>query len=62
MRMSDLDPDDIVSTDQVAKIADVDKRTVQRWCESGELKSRRLGRNYVIIWKDAQEFLAQRGK
>lgn len=60
--MSDLDPDDIVSTDQVAKIADVDKRTVQRWCESGELKSRRLGRNYVIIWKDAQEFLAQRGK
>lgn len=60
--MTQIDPDEIVSTEDVARMAGVDTRTVQRWCKTGELKNFRVGRDYIIFKKDADAFLAKRGK
>ncbi len=63
--MNDLpekEPNQIVSTKYVAKIADVDPRTVRRWCKSGDLKATLLGNNYVIVWSDFLNFWQERHK
>ena len=49
---------DIYTIEEVAKALKVNKRTVYRWLESGELKYARLGRKtYRVFESDLKTFL-----
>ncbi|MCP4427549.1 MAG: helix-turn-helix domain-containing protein [Chloroflexi bacterium] len=56
------DPDQIVSVKEVAEIAGRTRRTVARWCKSGDLKATLLGKEYAILWKDFVSFWQERNK
>ncbi len=50
--------DDILTIDDVAKILKVNKRTVYRWVETGDLKVARIGRKtYRVFESDLKKFL-----
>jgi excisionase family DNA binding protein len=55
-----------ITTADAAKIAQVDYRTVRRWCESGELpaEKQQLGQTFIYLIKpnDLQTFLKTRGQ
>ena len=45
----------VLSTDEAASLLGVCRRTVQRMIRRGEIKSRRLGRRWVIATSDLLE-------
>jgi excisionase family DNA binding protein len=50
--------DDILTIDDVAKTLKVNKRTVYRWIETGDLKVARIGRKtYRVFESDVKKFL-----
>jgi excisionase family DNA binding protein len=50
--------DDIFTIDEVAKILKVNRRTVYRWIETGDLKVARIGRKtYRVFESDVKRFL-----
>ena len=50
--------DDILTIDDVAKILKVNKRTVYRWVETGDLKVSRIGRKtYRVFESDVKKFV-----
>jgi excisionase family DNA binding protein len=50
--------DDILTIDEVAKVLKVNKRTVYRWVETGDLKVARIGRKtYRVFESDLKKFL-----
>lgn len=49
---------DILTIDEVAKTLKVNKRTVYRWLERGDLKYARLGRKtYRVFESDLKKFI-----
>lgn len=49
---------DILTIEEVAKIMKVNKRTVYRWLERGDLKYARLGRKtYRVFESDLKKFI-----
>ena len=52
--------DDILTIEEVAKILKVNKRTVYRWVETGDLKVSRIGRKtYRVFESDVKKFLTK---
>lgn len=51
------EPNDVLTTEEIAEIIGRSPRTVQRWCKSGKLAHKRIGYNYAIIWQDFVTFL-----
>ncbi|OGF27666.1 hypothetical protein A2468_02120 [Candidatus Falkowbacteria bacterium RIFOXYC2_FULL_46_15] len=50
--------DDILTIEEVAKVLKVNKRTVYRWIESGDLKAARIGRKtYRVFESDVRKFI-----
>lgn len=51
----------ILTTSEAAKIAGVHHDTVRRWCESGQLRSKQMGkRGWAITRDDLDDFLLNR--
>ena len=50
--------DDILTIEEVARVLKVNKRTVYRWIESGDLKAARIGRKtYRVFESDVRKFI-----
>jgi len=50
--------DDILTIEEVAKVLKVNKRTVYRWVETGDLKVARIGRKtYRVFESDLRKFV-----
>ncbi|MFH0892363.1 MAG: helix-turn-helix domain-containing protein [Candidatus Falkowbacteria bacterium] len=50
--------DDILTIEEVAKVLKVNKRTVYRWIEAGDLKAARIGRKtYRVFESDVRKFI-----
>lgn len=52
--------DKVYTTKQIAKILQVDWRTVLNYIKSGKLKAFKLGRRYRIEDKDLRKFIDER--
>jgi excisionase family DNA binding protein len=51
---------DLLTVEEVAKILKVNRRTVYRWVESGELKVARIGRKtYRVFESDLKKFVGK---
>lgn len=50
----------ILTTSEAAQIAGVHHDTVRRWCESGELHSKKFGGSWAISRDDLDDFLLNR--
>jgi len=50
--------DNILTIEEVAKVLKVNKRTVYRWVDSGDLKVARIGRKtYRVFESDLKKFI-----
>lgn len=48
----------MITTDQAAAIAHVERITIQKWIERGHLKAIKLGRDWLIDEKDLDALIA----
>ncbi|MFP4640803.1 MAG: helix-turn-helix domain-containing protein [Dehalococcoidia bacterium] len=43
-----MDPDYLLSTEEVGEILKVSKVTIQRWCHEGKIPAAKIGKSYRI--------------
>lgn len=60
--MSDQDQNELLTTDEIAKILKVEARTVRAYITQGKLNAVDLEGSYRVYRKDLDEFLKQRYK
>lgn len=48
--------DELLTTNQIAKLHDIPARTVRYWCKTGELAATKIGRDYVVTRSDWRAF------
>lgn len=51
---------ELMSTADVAELGDVDRRTVTRWCRSGDLAAEQVGGEWLVRRVDAETFIEKR--
>lgn len=50
---------DLLSTSELAKILGISRIAVFQKIKSGLIKARKIGRNYVVNYKDLEEYLGK---
>jgi excisionase family DNA binding protein len=52
----------VYKTEELRRIFQVKtKQTVLRWIKSGNLKASKIGRDYIVLEKDLEDFLEKKG-
>ncbi|MGQ9607956.1 MAG: helix-turn-helix domain-containing protein [bacterium] len=56
MEEKNLEFDEFLNTDEIAKVLKKNVATIQRWCREGELPAAKLGRTYMVRKRDFEEW------
>lgn len=59
-QLPENDPSEVWGATQLADLIGVNRRTVQRWCKSGDLRSTKVGKTYVFTWGDFLDYWHKR--